>query len=174
MTQLHATLEPTWSACEAARRDLLAVLDRITPVQWLDRGGAGGWTIAQQVDHLRRSEVGTSKMARKLIRGDFDGIVRPAQARLFDSGLDVYPYGRLPAPEGLEPTDLAFGEAREQLAAVHARFLEELQRFQGPDPEALAAPDPATAVWFTLGGWVRLQALHEEHHLAQVWARLSS
>jgi hypothetical protein len=59
------------------------------------------------------------------------------------------------------------------LAAVHARFLEELQRFQGPDPDALAAPDPATAVWFTLAGWVSLQALHERHHLAQVRARLA-
>jgi hypothetical protein len=22
--------------------------------------------------------------------------------------------------------------------------------------------------WFTLGGWVRVQALHEEHHLRQI------
>ena len=56
----------------------------------------------------------------------------------------------------------------EQLAASRARFFEELQRFAGADPDAIVAPDPASNLWFTLAGWVCVQALHEAHHILQI------
>jgi len=55
-----------------------------------------------------------------------------------------------------------------ELGVAHARFHTELERFRGEDPEALRSPDPATGVWYTLGGWVKLQAWHEAHHVSQV------
>lgn len=152
--------------CESVRGDLLSLVGA-GPRDWGGTRGAGKWSLAQQLDHLIRSEVGTSKMARRLIRGDFDGVARPVEAPLHDSSLAVYPYSALPAPDGLEPEDAPVFEPT-ALAAVHQRFLEELTRFAGPDPDALAAPDPATGVWFTLAGWVRLQALHEAHHVQQI------
>ena len=36
------------------------------------------------------------------------------------------------------------------------------------DPDAIVAPDPASDLWFTLAGWVRVQALHEAHHILQI------
>jgi hypothetical protein len=107
-------------------------------------------------------------MARRLIRGDFAGAQRPQGAQVFDSALAAYPYGPLPAPDGLVPSSRPLADARDELEAVHRRFREELARFEGPDIDALAAPDPATGVWFTLGGWVQLQALHERHHVEQI------
>lgn len=72
------------------------------------------------------------------------------------------------APPALEPAALGAEEAHQQLAAAHARFYEELRRFAAADPDALVAPDPASDLWFTLAGWVRVQALHEAHHVAQI------
>jgi DinB family protein len=68
----------------------------------------------------------------------------------------------------LHPESLAADEAHDQLAAAHARFFEELQRFATGDPDAIVAPDPASDLWFTLAGWVRVQALHEAHHILQI------
>ena len=53
------------------------------------------------------------------------------------------------------------------LAHAHERFQEELSRFEGEDADALQAPD-LSGFWFTLAGWVRVQALHEEHHIQQI------
>ncbi len=169
---LHRDLVAPLELCEATRGMLLAILSRLTPGSWHARPSSGVWAVAEHVDHLIRAEVGTSKMARRLIRGDFSGIARPPEARLYDSRLDRYPYGRLPAPVGLVPASRPLEDATEELEAVHHRFIRELLRFDGPDPNALASPDPATGVWFTLAGWVRLQALHEEHHIFQIRALL--
>ena len=167
---LHRDLVAPLELCEATRGKLLAILGRLTPGSWHARPTLGAWTVAEQADHLIRAEVGTSKMARRLIRGDFLGIARPPEARLYDSRLDSYPYGRLTAPVGLVPALRPMEQATEELEAVHRRFIEELRRFDGPDADALASPDPATGEWFTLAGWVRLQALHEEHHILQIQA----
>jgi hypothetical protein len=124
--------------------------------------------VAQQADHLLRAEVGTSKIVRRLIRGDYQGLTRTPGAALHDSRLDVYPFGPVAAPAVLQPEGLGADEARAQLAAAHARFFEELQRFAAGDPDAIVAPDPASDLWFTLAGWVRVQALHEAHHILQI------
>ena len=171
---LHRGLVAPWEACETVRRELLSVFGEAPPSLWSAAPAEGGWSLARQLDHLRLSEIGTSKMARRLIRGDFAGLTRPREAKLYDSTLAAYPYEALGAPAGLQPGEPAFAEAIEQLAAVHQRFFEELGRFQGQDPDGPAAPDPATGVWFTLAGWVRLQALHEAHHLRAVRTRLAS
>jgi hypothetical protein len=162
-------LAAAFDRCEAARAELLAILDAMDPRRW-DRRPGGGWTVSEQVDHLILSEIGTSKMARRLIRGDFAALTRPDA--IYDSTLAAYPYPQLPAPDGLVPAGRALVGARDDLDAVHRRFREELARFEGPDADALAAPDPATGVWFTLGGWVQLQALHERHHVRQIRAAL--
>jgi hypothetical protein len=169
---MNVGLSTPLAACEVTRRELLALLAGLPADRWHARPGPGSWAVAHHVDHLIRSEIGTSKMARRLIRGDFRTLEKPPEAPLYDSRLDRYPYGRLQAPDGLVPEAVAQSEATGQLAAVHLRFVDELQRFAGPDADALAAPDPATGVWFTLAGWVRLQDLHEAHHIVQIQALL--
>jgi hypothetical protein len=165
---LHSRLREPWAACEAVRSELLAVLERVPGERWFTQE-AGRWSVAHQANHLLLSEVGTSKMVRRLIRGDFEGVVRPDGATLYDSMLAVYPFGPTTAPSFLEPRGVAGAdEALRKLDEAHGRFFEELQRFQADDPDALASPDPASDFWFTLGGWVRVQALHEAHHLEQI------
>jgi hypothetical protein len=132
---LHPGLVGPWEGCQAVRRELLGTLDADALARWRAPAAGGGCSLAQQVVHLLRAEIGTSKLVRKLIRGDFAGLARPRGAALHTSALAAYPYGRLPAPEGLEPADLAFEEAPERLAAAHERFLEELRRFPGPDAD---------------------------------------
>lgn len=154
--------------CEGIRRDLLSLLETLTRRDWNQRASRDSWTVSEYFDHLLRAEIGTSKMARRLIRGDYASLVRPPGVRLYDSTLVVYPYGRYPAPPTLVPESLPFEGAAERFDAVHQRFVEELRRFDGPDPDALFSEDPDTGLWFTLAGWVRLQGLHEAHHLRQI------
>ena len=165
---LQPGLRAAWSLCETVRADLLATLAAVPPRHWASEPGSGRWSVAQLADHLLKAEVGTSKIVRRLIRGDYQGLTRPPGAALHDSTLDAYPFGPVAAPPGLQPEDLGAAEALERLAASHARFYEELQRFASGDPDAIVAPDPASDLWFTLGGWVRVQALHEAHHVLQV------
>jgi len=165
---MHESLVPAWRHCERARAALLATVEPVPADQWSRRGESGGWTLAQQVDHLLKSEIGSSKIARKLIRGDFRDLAKPANAKLLDSKLDVYPFPPSEAPAMLVPAPAGDKQSLlSELRSTHQRFQEELARFAGPDPDALAAPD-VSEFWFTLGGWVRVQALHEEHHLRQI------
>lgn len=165
---LEPGLRASWSLCETVRADLLATLGTVPASQWGRQPAPGRWNVAQQADHLLKAEVGTSKIVRRLIRGDYRNLTRPPGAALYDSKLDAYPFGPVAAPPALEPEGLAADEAHEQLAVAHVRFFEELQRFATGDPDAIVAPDPASDLWFTLAGWVRVQALHEAHHILQI------
>jgi hypothetical protein len=167
---MRPRLRDSWTLCESVRGDLLAALRDIPPNRWDVPPSPRLWSAAQQADHLLRAEIGTSKLVRKLIRGDFREAVVPEGVAPYDSTLSHYPFGPVAAPAALEPEGLSAAEAGERLAAAHGRFFEELCRFQGEDPDALAAPDPASPLWFTLAGWVRVQALHEAHHTAQIRA----
>lgn len=162
-------LQPAWGFADQVRAILLGTLRPLTATQWVFRPATGAWCIGEQVEHLLLAEVGSSKMARKLIRGGFSAQEIPAGTHLYTAALDRYPFSRLEAPAVLAPGPVRNRETLQQaLAEAHARFRSELCAFQGDDPEALRAPDPATGAWFTLGGWVKLQAWHEAHHLAQI------
>ena len=166
---LHPALLPCWQFADKVREDLLAAIRPTTPPQWTFRAGAASWSIAQVVDHLLRAEIGTSKMVRRLIRGDYVTWRMPADATFYTAALDRYPYGQLTAPQELNPGPVRDqAELERELGLAHARFRTELARFRGEDPEALRSPDPATGDWYTLGGWVKLQAWHEAHHVSQI------
>ena len=174
-TELHPALRAAWELAETVRGELLQAIRPVTPVQWTFRPDAGAWCIGEVMDHLLRAEIGTSKMVRKLIRGDYAAQAVPNGATLHTMDLDRYPYGRLDAPRDLIPGSIREKTALErELVLVHRRFRSELSMFQGADPETLRSPDPATGDWFTLGGWLRLQAWHEAHHLAQIRGILAS
>lgn len=166
---LHSILQPAWGFAEQVRAKLLETIRPLTTAGWVFRPGPRAWCVGEQVEHLLRAEIGSSKMVRKLVQGDFRAQHIPAGATLYAATLDRYPFGRLEAPPALVPGPVRNRETLErELAEAHARFRTELCAFQGDDPEILRAPDPATGDWFTLGGWVKLQAWHEAHHITQI------
>jgi len=173
--ELHPALREAWDFVEKVREELLQAIRPVTRAQWTFRPTVGAWCIAEVVDHLLCAEIGTSKMVRKLVRGDFGAQALPIGATLHTRILDRYPYGSLVAPPGLVPGPVRYKpEVERELGLTHARFRAELSMFQGDDPEALRSPDPATGSWFTLGGWARLQAWHEAHHIAQIRTVMAS
>jgi hypothetical protein len=175
MPELHPAFREAWDFVEKVRGELLLAIRPVTRVQWTFRLTVEAWCIAEVLDHLLRAEIGTSKMVRKLIRGDFSAQALPIRATLYTKDLDRYPYGRLDAPHGLIPDPVREKPDLEgELNLAHACFRHEVSIFQGDDPEILQSPDPATGDWFTLGGWVKLQAWHEAHHLAQIRAAMAS
>ena len=166
---LHPGLTGAWTLAEKIRRDFLTTIRPLSGPQWAFRPSVMGWCIGEIVDHLRLAEIGSSKMARKLIRGDYEGIPFPKGARLRGVDLDCYPFGPLDAPHVLVPGSLRGLAILEfELATARERFRLELAQFQGDDPEVLRSPDPATGEWFTLGGWIKLSAWHEKHHVGQI------
>jgi hypothetical protein len=167
--ELHTVLHSCWAFADRVREDLLAAIRPVLPGQWNVRAGPGSWSIAHVVDHLLRAEIGSSKMARKLIRGDYATWRMRADATFYTVELDRYPYGQLAAPQELHPGPVRDqAELERELGVAHARFRKELEQFRGEDPEVIRSPDPATGVWYTLGGWVKLQAWHEAHHVSQI------
>ena len=173
--ELHPGLRAGWATTERVRKELLETIGALAGDQWVFRRGAGSWCIAEVVEHLFRAEIGSSKMVRKLIRGDYGSQELPRGTTLFTAALDQYPYGRLEAPPVLIPGPTRDrGELERELGVAHGRFRSELERFQGADPEALRSPDPATGTWFTLGGWVKLQAWHEAHHIGHIKGMLAA
>ncbi len=168
--ELHPALREAWDFVEKVRRELLQVIQPVSVAQWDFRPARKQWSIAQVEDHLLHAEIGTSKMIRKLIRGDYASQAIPVGATLHGEDLARYPYRRLDAPANLVPGPVRDRpEVERELGLAHARLRSELSVFHGDDPEALRSPDPATGDWFTLVGWVKLQAWHEAHHLAQIW-----
>lgn len=173
--ELHPGLRAAWATAERVRKELLETIGVLTTAQWMFRREPGSWCIAEVGEHLLRAEIGTSKMVRKLIRGDYSAGDQPAGTTLYTAALDRYPYGRLEAPSVLIPGAIRDrAEVERELSAAHARFRVELEQFRGADPEALRSPDPATGTWFTLGGWVKLQAWHEAHHIGQIQGMLAA
>lgn len=173
--ELHPGLRAAWAIAERVRKELLETIGALAGGQWVFRCEPASWCIAEIVEHLLRAEIGSSKMVRKLIRGDYGSQEFPRGTTLFTAALDQYPYGRLEAPQVLVPGPIRDrGELEQELSAVHARFRMELEQFGGADPEALRSPDPATGAWFTLGGWVKLQAWHEAHHIGQIKGMLTA
>ncbi len=168
-SELHPALRAGWDLADQVRAELIAAITPLTPAQWTFRPASGAWCVGEIAEHLRLAEIGTSKMVRKLIRGDYRDWVLPSGIAPVTGGLDRYPYGDLQAPTGLAP-DRAPDRDRllPELDAAHARFRLELAAFAGDDAEALRSPDPATGTWLTLDGWLKLQAWHEAHHLAQI------
>ena len=167
--QLHPGLLGAWTFVEEVRRELLATIRGLSPTQWAFRLNSKTWSIGEVVEHLLLSDVGSSKMVHKLIRGDYRNIAFPEGTKVYGVDLDRYPYGSLDAPRVLAPTSLRDRATVEsELGLARDRLKLELGQFQGDDPEVLRSPDPATGEWFTLGGWIRLHAWHEKHHVAQI------
>jgi hypothetical protein len=107
-------------------------------------------------------------------RLDLARVMGPAAATVYDSSLESYPYSPLSAPDVLAPFGRGPGEVVDLLEASHRRFAEELGRYAGENPDEIGAPDPATGAWFTLAGWVLLQAFHEAHHIDRMETVLTS
>jgi hypothetical protein len=173
--ELHPVLREAWDFVETARKELLHAIQPVSVTSWTFCPAGGEWCIAQVVDHLLRAEIGTSKMIRKLIRGEYTNQAIPVGALLHTRELNQYPYGRLVAPPNLLPGHVRDkADMERELGLAHAGLRAELSVFRGQHPEALRSPDPATGDWFTLGGWVKLQAWHEAHHITQIRAIMTA
>ena len=120
---LHSGLRTGWLSSEKVRRELLETIRCPTPAQWMFRPEAGFWCIGEAVKHLLRAEIGSSKMMRKPIRGNYHGQTVPASAILYTVDLDQYPYGRLQVPRNLVPGSFRDqAELERELRSARARF----------------------------------------------------
>lgn len=133
---LHPALRRAWGFAEQVRAALLERMRPLTAAQWIFRPAARAWCIGEQVEHLLLAEIGSSKMVRKLIRGDFSAQGIPVGAGLHTAALDRYPFGRLEAPSVLVPGPVRNREILER--ALPQRTL----RVSGGRPGNAASPGP--------------------------------
>jgi len=132
---------------------------------------AGEWSAADILEHLLLSEIGTSKVIRKMLK-EKAGALPPYPAD--DSVLSVRELpptsGRAMAPEGVRPKGppRAKAEVLSALSECRARTLESLAMLAGADPRGAEFPHPRFGP-INLYEWPALTiGSHERDHQAQL------
>ncbi len=132
---------------------------------------AGEWSAADILEHLILSEIGTSKVIRKMLKegaGTFPPY--PADDSAIAARRFPPPPGPVRGPESVQPTGPPRAKA-EVLAALRdcrARTLESLAMLAGADPRAASFPHPLLGP-INLYEWPALTvASHERDHQAQL------
>ncbi len=132
----------------------------------------GEWSVAEILEHVVLSEIGTSKVIRKMLK-EKAGALPPYPAD--DSVLAVRefpppPPGKVTSPEGVRPKGPVppKSEVLAALAECRARTLESLAALAGADPRAAEFPHPVLGP-INLYEWPALTiGSHERDHQAQI------
>ncbi len=170
MSALPPKLRELAEGLEETRRATVALALRF-PEGEFARRPAGEWSAADILEHLILSEIGTSKVIRKMLK-EKAGTLPPYPAD--DSVLSVRtfppPPGPVTAPEGVRPKGPARPrtEVLAALAECRARTLESLAMLSGFDPRAAEFPHPRFGP-INLYEWPALTiGSHERDHQAQL------
>ncbi len=170
MSALPPKLRELAGSLEETRKATFAMVAGL-PEREFSRRPPGQWAVADILEHLILSEVGTSKVIRKMLR-DKAGTLPPYPPD--DSVLAVrefpLPPGPVTAPESVRPPAAARPKAEvlASLAECRARTLESLAALAGVDPRAAEFPHPRLGP-INLYEWPALTiGSHERDHQAQI------
>ncbi len=174
MSALPPKLRELADSLEETRRATFAMVSGLSEREFAWHP-AGGWAVAEILEHLILSETGTSKVIRKMLK-EKAGTLPPYPAD--DSTLAVRdfppPAGPVTAPESVRPPSPARPKADvlAALAECRARTLESLAALSGVDPRAARFPHPRLGP-IDLYEWPALTiGSHERDHQAQIAAVL--
>lgn len=170
MTVLPPKLAELADLLEEIRRETFALVSGLSDDDF-GRREPGEWSVADILEHLILSEIGTSKVIRKMLK-ERAGTLPPYPAD--DSVLAVRefppPPGKVTAPEPVRPTGPPRTKARvmAELAECRVRTLESLAMLAGSDPRASEFPHPRLGP-INLYEWPALTiASHERDHQLQI------
>jgi hypothetical protein len=170
---MHPRIEEVTSQLALRRAQLEAVLAELPRARWRERPAAGGWTMAELVDHLRVVEDSCTRVIRKLmqkIRDEGLGAERETSALLPVHGPVAMILDRarkIEAPPFVAPgEDPDPAAAYDGLLATRQALLATLREADGMALSAVSRPHPAVGPLDGYG-WALSVAEHEARHTEQ-------
>ena len=170
---MHPHLSEVLAATEAARADLLALIDNLAPGQWEQRADTGGWTVGEVVGHLQLVEDSSVRALFRAFRTARDAGLGPetdATSRLrYPDGVRIEAAVRpLAAPPLVTPTDtVAAAARREKLEFRRSGLRKFAAEADGMALSQVKFPHPAIGE-IDLYQWVLFIGQHERRHIAQI------
>lgn len=170
MSGLPPKLEELADALDETRKETVGIVSGLSEAEFTRRE-PGEWSVADILEHLILSEIGTSKVIRKMLK-EKAGTLPPYPRD--DSVLAVRefppPPGKVMAPDGVQPKGPARGKAAllAALAECRVRTLESLATLAGADPRGAEFPHPRFGP-INLYEWPVLTIRsHEQDHQLQI------
>jgi hypothetical protein len=170
---MHPRIEEVTSQLALRRAQLDEALAQLPRERWSERPAAGGWTMAELVDHRRVVVVSCTRVIRKLmqkIRDEGLGAERETGALLPVHGpvaMIVDRARKFEAPPFVAPgTDPDPAAAYEGLLATRVTLLDTLREADGMALSAVTRPHPVVGP-IDGYGWALSVAEHEARHTEQ-------
>ncbi|MBL8961963.1 MAG: DinB family protein [Gemmatimonadetes bacterium] len=170
---MHPVLSEVLAATEAARADLLALIDNLSPGQWEQRGSDGGWTVGEVVGHLQLVEDSSVRALFRAFRTARDAGLGPetdTASRLgsLDGARIEETVRPLAAPPMVTPTDAVdLAARREKLEFSRSGLRKFAAEADGMALSQVKFPHPAIGE-IDLYQWVLFIGQHERRHIAQI------
>jgi hypothetical protein len=170
---MHPLLSEVLAATEAARADLLGLIDGLAPGQWDQRASTGGWTVGEVVGHLQLVEDSSVRALFRAFRTARDAGLGPetdttSRLHSLDGARIEETVRPLPAPPMVTPTDAAdIAARREKLEFSRSGLRKFAAEADGMALSTVKFPHPAIGE-IDLYQWVLFIGQHERRHIAQI------
>ncbi len=172
---LHPRLSELTELLVEQRAALLAAVDTVPAEARERRAVPDGWSVAEVLDHLARSEVGTARfLAKRIASARESGVGADPQVESVRHRLDQYQVavstGRFVAPERIAPgPGVATADALAALRASREVLLATIHDADGVDLTQVRVPHPAFGE-FDGYQWLLFVGQHEARHARQILA----
>ncbi|MCA1817861.1 MAG: DinB family protein [Acidobacteria bacterium] len=164
---IYNSVADIFAANEDVRRRLVARVEGLGEAR--ANASAGGWSVAQIVEHLSRTERGVARTLEKILSeaagGDGDATRAFAPFSL-DDYVERSRERKFEAPEFIRPRGLALTESLARLRESRAQLESLRPRFESADYSRQFA-HPAFGM-LNVGQWLAFVGMHEERHLRQI------
>lgn len=165
---IYNSVDDVFAANEEVRRRLVARVEGAGDGQ--ARAAAGGWSVAEIVEHLSIAEKGITRAIEGLLTPASDGEGgQGATERFAPFSLDEQAEqarGKIEAPEFLRPTGLPLSEGLTRLKESRTAVAALRPRFDAAD-YSRRLPHPAFGP-LNAAQWLAFIGMHEERHLRQI------
>ena len=165
-------VDDIYSNNSAVRRDLLELLDTITPDEAAIVPDGESWAIQQIVEHIAIVDTGSAGICRKLVQGArAAGVPAGGQIAVSEAvgqkSAEVRDV-KLEAPERVRPSgQLSIAEARQKLVENETAFAELRDDMAAFELKEHTFPHPYFGK-LTAADWLMIAGGHERRHIEQI------
>ena len=174
LSALHPRVVEIIDVLENSHRELHVLVSAMPEASRDAPAMAGGWSVAEHLEHLAIVEDGAGRLMSKLIKLVMaSGELETEDSSLLHS-LDRFQVStvtrRIEAPDFVLPKEgLSSSDALARHTASRARMIDALQRASGLALASVSAPHPVVGP-LNVYQWGLITSQHEQRHLAQIRA----
>lgn len=178
---IYNSVADIFAANEDVRRRLLARVESAGDERKSVGAHDGGWSVAQIIEHLSRTERGVARTLAQLLQAtddagaaassadathDGDGARRAFVPFSLDDFVEEARDKKFEAPEFIRPRGSSLAESLAHLRESRAALESLRPRFEAAD-YSKQFPHPAFGM-LNVGQWLAFVGIHEERHLRQI------